>query len=155
MDMMIHLSALERELLDAFQRDFPLVERPYAVLAERLGVAEHEVIETLERLQDRGCISRVGAVLRPNRAGVSTLAAMAVPAERLHEVADIVNRSEGVNHNYEREHRYNLWFVIGAETDEELDRSIRCIENETGLPVLRLPLLEGYHIDLGFKLQWN
>jgi siroheme decarboxylase len=151
----MELTAIEKKLLDAFQRDFPLVERPYAVLAERLGIGESEVIGLLDDLRARGYINRVGAVLQPNRAGASTLAAMSVPAHRLEAVAALVNAWEGVNHNYRRENRYNLWFVIGAEDEVALESSIAAIESQTGIAVLRLPLEESYHIDLGFKLQWN
>ena len=61
-----------------------------------------------------GRISRIGAVLRPGCFGASTLVAMAVPAARLAEVAGLVNAFPGVNHNYQREHAYNLWFVLTA-----------------------------------------
>jgi siroheme decarboxylase len=149
------LTDLERSLLDDFQRDFPGVERPFQSLAQRLGVSEALVLETFASLQTRGFISRIGAVLQPNRAGASTLAAVAVPEHRLQEVAAIINGYEGVNHNYEREHNYNLWFVIGASNAESLEGAIASIEHAVGLPVLRLPLVEAYHIDLGFKIQWN
>ncbi|HNE01785.1 MAG TPA: Lrp/AsnC family transcriptional regulator, partial [Plasticicumulans sp.] len=57
-----------------------------------------------------------------------------------------------VNHNYEREHRFNLWFVVTAGSEGRLQAALGAIERATGLPVLRLPLLQEYHIDLGFRL---
>ena len=39
------MKALEFRLLNDFQRDFPLVPEPYAVLAGTLGVGEPEVLE--------------------------------------------------------------------------------------------------------------
>ena len=41
------LEALDRELLNAVQWDFPLEPRPFAVLGERLGLTEAEVRELL------------------------------------------------------------------------------------------------------------
>jgi len=149
------LDEVDRRLLNDFQRDFPLTARPYAAMAASLGVDEAEVIARLERLSSAGAVSRVGPVLRPQRVGASTLAAMAVPAERLAEVAELVNAFPEVNHNYEREHRFNLWFVLTAVDEECLAEVIEEIEIRTGIEVLDLPMLEEYHIDLGFPLQWT
>ena len=151
----LELSMLERRLLNDFQRDFPLSATPYADIAEQLGVSEQEVIESLQKLQDQGAISRVGAVFRPNRVGVSTLAAMSVPAEKLEGVAQLVNGYDEVNHNYEREHDINLWFVATARNEKDLQDVLNEIETRSGYTVLYLPLLEDYHIDLGFELKWS
>jgi DNA-binding Lrp family transcriptional regulator len=146
---------LERELLDAFQRDLPLVERPYAEIGRRLGCDEAAVLESLERLVEAGVVSRVGAVVEPHRAGWSTLAAMAVPAPRLEAVAGLVSGYAEVNHNYEREHRLNLWFVVTAPDRPRVEEVLEDIEARTGLEVLNLPLLEAFRLDLGFALAWS
>ena len=147
--------ALDRRLLDDFQRDFPLDPRPFAALAERLGVGETEVLERLRRLQAQGAISRIGAVITPHRAGCSTLAAIAVPPDELDEVAELVSSYAEVNHNYEREHELNLWFVVTAPSRERVEAVLGEIETRTGLPVLDLPLVEAYRLDLGFPLSWS
>lgn len=150
------LEDIERRLLGDFQRGFPLVPRPFAELAEKLGVDEERVINTLQSLQKRGLISRVGAVFRPNVVGVSTLAALAVPAARLAAVAMQVSAFAEVNHNYEREHRFNLWFVATASSAAHLNALLREIETVcVSGPVLTLPLLEQFHIDLGFDLGFD
>jgi DNA-binding Lrp family transcriptional regulator len=146
------MTPLEFRLLDDFQRDFPLVPQPYAVLAEALGVSEQDVIARLARLKADGAVSRVGAVFRPGAVGASTLAAMAVPPARLAEVARLVSSCRAVNHNYEREHRYNLWFVAAAPDEQCLDATLQRIAASAGIEVLSLPLVEEYHIDLGFPL---
>jgi len=151
----IHLNETERRLLDDFQHGLPLEPRPFARMAEALGVTEDEVIDSLSRLQEAGAVSRVGPVLRPNRVGVSTLAALAVPPDQLTEVAALVSAYEEVNHNYEREHAYNLWFVVTAADRTHLDAVLDEIAERTGLELLDLPMLEDYFIDLGFRLQWT
>lgn len=143
---------VEFRLLNEFQRDFPLCPAPFAELAARLGVAEKVVLGGLEKLRREGKISRVGAVFAPKRIGASTLAAMAVPPEQLDAVAAAVNRFPEVNHNYEREHRYNLWFVVTAGSEGRLQATLGAIEKAAGYPLLPLPLLEEFHIDLGFSL---
>ena len=149
------LSDLDRQLLDNFQHDFPLEPEPFATIAAQLGVSDSAVIDRLSYLQRFGALSRVGPVLRPNSIGASTLAALAVPAERLEDVAAMVSARPEVNHNYEREHEYNLWFVITAPDRDTIDGVLADIERRTGLQPLDLPMLEDYFIDLGFSLQWR
>jgi len=153
--VMNDLSELERHLLNDFQHDLPLISAPYAEMAQQLGVSEDAVLSALQGLQNTGLVSRVGAVFKPNRIGVSTLAAMSVPAERLDEVAQIINSYPEVNHNYEREHAFNMWFVATAADDEHLQLALQAMEQQTGLTVMSLPMVEDYHIDLGFPLQWG
>lgn len=149
------LTPIDQALLNDFQRDFPLEPRPYRRMAECLGIGETEVIERLRLLQESGLISRIGPVFRPNRIGVSTLAALAVEPHRLEEVADWVSALPEVNHNYERDHHYNLWFVVTAPDRAHLERVLAEIAERSGLEVLNLPMIEDYHIDLGFRLQWT
>jgi DNA-binding Lrp family transcriptional regulator len=144
--------ATELALIDRWQRDFPLTERPFALVGDAAGLDEAEVIEKLIGLQQAGVISRIGAVVKPNTVGASTLAAMRVPPDRLDTVAGLVSREPLVNHNYERTHPINLWFVIAGPDAESVAVTVRRIEQQTGLAVLVLPLLQAYHIDLGFPL---
>jgi DNA-binding Lrp family transcriptional regulator len=148
----VALKDWERRLLNEWQRGFPLSPTPYADIARALGVTEAEVLEALARLKSAGAVSRVGAVVRPNTVGVSTLAAMCVPPERLDAVAALVNEHAEVNHNYEREHRLNLWFVVTAPDAARLQAVLDDIAARSGIEVLAFPLLESYHIDLGFDI---
>ena len=84
---------------------------------------------------------------------ITLLAAMAVPQDRLERVAIDVSRHAGVNHNYEREHATNLWFVATGRDDAAVEQLLRTIEADTRLPVLRLPMLRPYRIDTGFDLR--
>ncbi len=149
------VTALEKRLLNEFQREFPLCPRPFAEIARRLGISEMETIDALRSLSEVGVVSRVGPVFRPGRLGASVLAAMAVPRQRLEAVAALVSSYPQVNHNYEREHTHNLWFVLAAENQQALAALLDEIERRAGLPVLRLPMLADYHIDLGFTLKWE
>lgn len=149
------LNEIEKRLLNDFQDGFPLTPSPFQDIAEQLGSNEQIVMNTLEQLQSNGLISRVGPVFRPNRVGASTLAAMAVPMERLEAVAALVSGYGEVNHNYEREHDLNLWFVATASDREKLSSVLSEIETRTGLEVIDLPMIEDFYINLGFPLQWT
>jgi len=148
----VQLNNLEKRLLNEYQKGLPLSATPYADIAEQLGTSEALVIKILSRWQDIGVISRVGPVFKPKSVGTSTLAAMAVPEELLEEVAAQVSAYPEVNHNYERENRYNLWFVVTAPDQKTLDDVLADMENQIGYKVLNLPLEKQFHIDLGFPL---
>lgn len=149
------MDAIDRRLLDEFQHDLPLVPDPYAAIGRELGIGAAEVITRLDRLCRDGCVSRIGAVIKPGCAGASTLAAMAVPGDGLERVAALVSGYAEVNHNYQREHRLNLWFVVTAASREDVDRVLADICRRSGIEVLDLPMLEDFHINLGFGLQWT
>jgi len=146
------LSDLERRLINEYQKGLPLSATPFADMGAKLGVGEAEVLRTLEQLHDAGIVSRVGPVFAPKSIGASTLAALAVPEAELEAVAKMVSRRPEVNHNYAREHRYNLWFVVTAPDQQHLDAVLAEVASETGYEVLNLPLERQFHIDLGFPL---
>lgn len=144
---------LEFALLNGWQRDFPIVAQPFRQMGEKVGAGETALLTMLKRLQARGAISRVGAVFAPRRVGASTLAALAAPADKLEQIAAQVSARPEVNHNYQRENRYNLWFVATAADQATLAAALAAIEGETGCAVISLPLEQEYHIDLGFDLK--
>ncbi|HED16735.1 MAG TPA: Lrp/AsnC family transcriptional regulator [Gammaproteobacteria bacterium] len=149
------LNGLEKHLLNDFQYEFPLVSRPYQQIAEKLGTSEQVIIDSLKQLQEQGFVSRVGAVFRTNSIGASTLAAMSVPDNQLESVATMISDYSEVNHNYQREHHFNLWFVVTASDEHALNTILDDIEQRSELQVMYLPMLEDYHIDLGFDLTWT
>ena len=148
------METLTKKLLNDFQRNFPLSSDPFDKIAEALNTSTDIVLAKLRELQKKGAVSRVGPVFKPNTVGVSTLATIAVPFNQLDKIAQIVNQFAQVNHNYEREHRYNLWFVITASSQARLESVLAEMERKTGYRILNLPLEKQYHIDLGFQL-WH
>ena len=68
------------------------------------------------------------------------------------EVADLVSSYSEVNHNYEREHAFNLWFVVTASDERAVSEVLAEVQRRSGLAVMDLPLTEEFHIDLGFRL---
>ena len=144
---------LIQQCLNRFQQQLPMSRRPYAEMALELGISEDQLLDLLKQLKNNRIISRVGAVFKPNRVGVSTLAAMAVPEHQLEDIAQVINAYPAVNHNYEREHHFNLWFVVTAENPQQLQQTLDDMQQQSGIVILRLPMEKDYHIDLGFPLQ--
>ena len=146
------MDSLDFRLINEFQRDFPLESQPFAELAYRLCTDEETVLAVLQRLRGEGVVSRVGAVFAPRRVGASTLAALAAAPGQLEAVAARVSARPEVNHNYEREHHYNLWFVVTARHEAHLAEALAAIERDSGCQVISLPLEHEFYIDLGFDL---
>lgn len=149
------LSPLHKQLLNDYQQELPLSPTPYLDIAHSLGISEEDVLSVFTELKNKQFIARIGSVISPNQIGVSSLMAMAVPAEKLQQVATIINQYPEVNHNYERENRFNLWFVLIAKDSEHLQSVITDIELQTGFKSLYLPLLADYFINLGFEIDFD
>lgn len=154
-DTLRSLSALEKRLIDDFQHGLSLSAEPFRDMARALGVEQDAVLRGLRRLQASRIVSRVGPVFAPNRVGVSTLVAARVPGERLEAVASMISRYPEVNHNYERTHPYNLWFVVTAANQVRLDRILAEMEQRSGVTLLVLPMERNFFIDLGFPIDWG
>ena len=146
------LTPLHKQLLNNFQQEFPLSPTPFLDIANKLGVSEDEVLSTFRELSEQNFISRIGPVIQANQIGLSTLVAMAISSEKLIPIAEIINRFPEVNHNYQRDHRFNLWFVLIATDAQHLQKVITKIEKNTGFKTMQLPLLDDYFINLGFQL---
>lgn len=149
--MPIDLDDNDRLLLNDIQAGFPLSSRPFREIGERLGMPESEVIARVQRLLDEGAVTRLGPVLNATAlGGARTLAAMRVAPDRLEDVAATVNSFDAVSHNYEREHLFNIWFVVSSEDPAEVERVLSSVRERTGLPVMDLPALEEYFVEVKF-----
>ncbi len=150
---MAELGKLEQRVLEVIQQKFPIVPRPYEALARQLGSDEDEVFDAVQSLCGKGIIRRLGGSFDSRKVGYrSTLAALSVPEDRLEEAVAVVNSYPGVTHNYEREGKYNVWFTLIAESDEEIEKTIEEIRSKTGAPALNLPATHIFKIKVDFNL---
>jgi DNA-binding Lrp family transcriptional regulator len=146
------LDDIDARLLDTYQSGVPLTPDPFAAIGAALGIDADETLDRVQGLFDRGLLRRFGPVLNPPVIGSSTLAALSAPEERFDAVAETVNAHPQVNHNYRRDHAWNMWFVVTAGTRERRDAIIDEIAAETGLEPLVLPMCTDYYIDLEFPV---
>lgn len=145
------LDATDRAILNALQDGFPLTPRPFDDAATPLGVTGEALIARLGRLREIGAITRFGPFFdAAAMGGAFSLCAMEVPEARFDAVVTQVNAHHEVAHNYARDHRLNMWFVLAAERPEGIATAARMIEEETGLTVLQFPKLEEFFI--GFRV---
>jgi len=153
----VALDALDKRLLNLLQSDFPLAPAPFAALAERLRVGEDEVLTRARRLRKAGILRHLSAIFDAYRLGYrSTLVALSVPAERLDEGAAIVSAHPAVSHNYGREHRYNLWFVLAVAKHDDLEGTVADLARSAGAAsMMILPALKLFKIDVELDMEGN
>ncbi len=75
-----------------------------------------------------------------------------MPPERLERFVEVVNRYPGVTHNYLRQHHFNVWFTLIAESPARLEQILAEISGSSGVEVLSLPAQEIYKIKVDFPL---
>jgi siroheme decarboxylase len=140
---------IDRSLINRLQRGFPVVERPYLQVAQELGLGEEELIGRMGNLLDQGALSRFGPLYQAELlGGAYTLAAIQVPETEYDRVAGLVNAHPEVAHNYQREHAFNMWFVVAALVPAAVTRTLFEIERDCTYPVFEFPKLREYFVDL-------
>ena len=153
----MRMDDLDRRILDALQHDFPLRERPFDILAQRLGVEPDLLWERVEAMRKSGVIRRLGASLDSRRLGFhSTLAAVRVRPELVARAAETIGRYPEVTHSYLRDHEFNIWFTIIAGDEERIDTILGAIGEELSLEpsdVLNLPMKRLFKLDARFHAQ--
>ena len=143
--------AIDRLLINRLQEDIPLTTRPFQAIGEEIGLTEAEILERLSHLRESGILTRFGPFFDAQAlGGAFCLCAVVVPEARFEEVMTKVNAHTEVAHNYEREHRLNMWFVLATENATAIDAVADEIEAETGLTVLRFPKEQEFFI--GFRV---
>lgn len=146
------LDAIDRQLINALQGDFPLVREPYRQVADALGLSEEELLRRLDSLLERRVLTRFGPMFQIERAGGAfVLAAMRVPEEDFEKVAAQVNSFPEVAHNYRREHALNMWFVLATATPQGIPEAVAAIEAATGLPVFPFPKEREYFVEMKLR----
>ena len=143
------MDELDRRIVNALQGGFPLCERPFQETASDLRISEEELLSRLARLLDEKTLTRFGPLYDAERlGGAFSLCAMSVPAADFDRVAALVNAHPEVAHNYERAHRYNMWFVLATHDSRKISSVISLIEKQTGYPVMNLPREEEFFVEL-------
>lgn len=146
------LSATERAILDIIQCGFPLAADPYAEIGAQVGCTGEDAQAITQALRQRGLIRRLGGSFDSRRLGYhSVLVAARVAPEQLEAVAVAVGDYPEVTHNYQRDHDYNLWFTVIAETPERLQQILDDLRARPGVLALHgLPAVRTFKIRVDF-----
>ncbi len=146
--------ALDSQLINLLQHEFPLTKEPYRELATRLDAPEDEILARIRRLKSDGVIREIGPIFNSRMIGLaSTLVALRVPEHAVDGAAQIINSYAGVTHNYEREGEYNIWFTLTAASEEGLASTLEEIKGKIRpLDSLVVPVKRVLKLRTNFKL---
>ena len=149
------MDELDKDLLNEIQWHFPLVSMPYHELAKKFNITPELVKEKLSALKSSGVIRQQSAIFDTRKLGYkSSLVAMKVDADKLVDVANIINKHPGVSHNYERKHDFNLWFTIATPPGTNVKNEVDKFSTLEGVQATRmLPTIQMFKI--GVKLDMN
>ncbi len=148
------MDAIDKKMLNILQKEFPLEERPFLIVAGRCGISEDEALARIKKMKDKGIIRRIGAVFDGTKLGrVSTLCAARVPEDKIDHFVQIVNANKGVTHNYRRNHEYNIWFTASAASAGELSAFLDDVREKTGVTdILNMRAVRTFKIDASFDI---
>lgn len=146
---------LDEQILESLQGDFPLCERPYDEIAEKLGISADSLFCKVRSMLDSGVIRRVGVSLDSRKLGYSsTLAAVRVKSKLVEHAGDVIRDYREVTHSYLRDDNYNIWFTLIAPSVERIVEILEEIRSELSLEaddVLNLPVERLFKLDARFK----
>ena len=138
---------MKDEILYRIQKSFPLVKRPFEEIAKELNISENEVIEILQKEKENKIIRQTSAIFDTKKLGyTSSLVAFEIAQDDIDEAVIILNSHPGISHNYERNHKYNIWFTlaIAPNSKSTLEDTIAILAKLTNakdyiiLPTLKL-----------------
>ena len=138
---------MREEILSRIQKKFPLVAKPFEVIANELNISEDEVLKILQEEKDKNIIRQTSAIFDTKRLGYkSSLVAFKISHDKLSDAVKIINSHPGISHNYERNHDFNVWFTLAVAPDSilGLEKTIDILAKVTGadehimLPTLKL-----------------
>jgi DNA-binding Lrp family transcriptional regulator len=148
------MDEIDKKILNILQKEFPLEERPFQIVAEKCGISEEETLSRIQKMKDDGIIRRIGAVFDGAKLGrISTLCAARVPEEKIDSFVQIVNANKNVTHNYRRDNEYNIWFTVSVATAEELEGFLTEVKEKTGVTdILDMRAVRTFKINASFDL---
>ncbi|MFC1664200.1 AsnC family protein [Pseudomonadota bacterium] len=137
---MTTLSARDRKIIAAVQDGLPLESRPYAVIGQRIGMTEHEVLEHVAALQNNGAIKRSGVIVRHHELGfcANAMVTWDVADDKVAELGQRIAKFECVTLCYRRarhlpEWPYNLYCMIHGQDRSAVLEQIEHITTTCGL----------------------
>ena len=143
-------------ILDELQNNFPLSERPYEIMAQRLQIPSEELWERTRKLICEGVIRRIGASLDSRKLGFcSTLAAVSCQADVIEQAAKIIGQFPEVTHSYLRNDNFNVWFTLIAINEERIECILEQIRTSLSLEpsqILNLPMKRLFKLNARFKV---
>lgn len=149
------MDSVDKKILNIIQTAFPVAPRPYEDIGAQIGVSEQEAFDRVTKLYEEKVIRRIGASYDSKQLHfTSTLCSLKAPEDKIEEVAKIISEYPEVTHNYQRNHEYNVWFTIIAESQERIEQILSEISQKSGLNGIRnMPASIKFKIKVDFNFK--
>jgi DNA-binding Lrp family transcriptional regulator len=134
----ISLTKTDIALVRVMQEDLPVIEMPFAVLAEQAGLSEEELFNWSKHALQTGLMRRFCAVLYHRNVGMKANAMVVwrVPEENINSVGEEIAKFRQVSHCYRRPTTdiwpYSIFSMIHGSDEPECSRIIGQIEQKIG-----------------------
>ena len=152
--MTLHLTTFQEKLCNVLQEGLPVCRQPFADIATVLRSDESEVLRQISRLKELGVIRRICALINYRALGMaSTLVAAHVPPDSAKQVVETINSLANVSHNYQRNHYYNLWFTLRAQTAAQIEATLAELSERFGVDFHSLKVVRTFKLDVRFDAQ--
>ncbi|MFH1454189.1 MAG: Lrp/AsnC family transcriptional regulator [Armatimonadota bacterium] len=146
-------TSMEKKLLNILQDDFPVTERPYKKISEKVNITEAKVIDIIKKFKKKGLIRRITPSFNSDKTGRKVvLAACAVSGSKIKKTAEIINKFPEVTHNFLRDGEYNIWFTVSASSKKRLKDILKQIEAKTKLKLQVFPGVKTYKMNFTIKI---
>jgi len=129
----------DKRIIHLLQGDLPLTDRPFAVLAERIGIREEELLDRIKSLKEQGILRRFGASIKHQGVGFrdNAMVAWHVPEDEIANVGPLMGSFKEVSHCYQRktqgEWKYNLFTMIHGNSKKACREIAGRIAEKTGV----------------------
>ncbi len=122
----------EALILNRVQKGIPCVSEPFLAIAVETGLSEDEVLETVSQLKEKKVIRNISGIFEGKKLGYHmSLVAFEVSEDRADAAAAVISSHPGVSHNYLRNHRYNIWFTLAEESEEEFHKTVSILATKS------------------------
>ncbi len=122
------------KLAKCIQKAFPIDIYPFRVLANEINSSETQVINQIKHWKKTNLLREISAIMEGSILGYdSALVCGKVPSSKISDVAKIISTHPTVTHNYERNHKYNLWFTIAIPSYMSLHSHLEILQVLTNI----------------------
>ena len=130
---------LDRAVVRALENNLPLIEHPFAKIAEELGMAESDLLARLDSWMKQGVLRRMALIVLHRKIGFTAngMCVWDVPKNEVLEVGRRVAEAPEVSHCYERPRSeffpFTLYAMIHTGNPESTRKLFERISRDAGL----------------------
>ena len=128
-------NSIDKKLIAELQENLPLTSRPFAEVADNIGIEEKEVINRLKRLKEAGVLRRIAPLVAQEKSGFrnNAMVVWQVPGEKCDSTGEKLASFKFISHCYQRptapDWPYQIFTVVHARDEKDLQTKLEQLEN--------------------------